>query len=60
MGDLFFDLTCATCSVEGSESFTRQNLSWLVFLNNPLCCLMNGGKTVRKWGEGEVKGGREV
>ena len=21
---------------------------------------MNGGKTVRKWGEGEVKGGREV
>ena len=36
MGDLFFDLTCATCSVEGSEYCTRQNLSWLVLLNNPL------------------------
>ena len=36
VGDLFFDLTCATCFVEGSESCTRQNLSWLVFLNNPL------------------------
>ncbi|KAM7444653.1 Cysteine-rich protein 2-binding protein [Porites harrisoni] len=29
VGDLFFDLTCATCSVEGSESCTRQNLSWI-------------------------------
>ena len=40
MGDLFFDLTCATCSVEGSESCTRQNLSWLVLLNNPLTELL--------------------
>ncbi|XP_073259585.1 cysteine-rich protein 2-binding protein-like [Porites lutea] len=29
VGDLFFDLTCANCSVEGSESCTRQNLSWI-------------------------------
>ena len=44
VGDLFFDLTCATCSVEDSESCTRQNLSWLVFLNNPLSATDKDGR----------------
>ncbi|KAJ7383028.1 Cysteine-rich protein 2-binding protein [Desmophyllum pertusum] len=29
VGDVFFDLTCAVCSSDGSDSCTRQNLSWL-------------------------------
>ena len=28
VGDVFFDLTCETCCLEGLESCTRQNLSW--------------------------------
>ncbi|RMX46220.1 hypothetical protein pdam_00023874, partial [Pocillopora damicornis] len=29
VGDVFFDLTCASCSTDGSEICTRQHLSWL-------------------------------
>lgn len=51
MGDLFFDLTCATCSVEDSESCTRQNLSWLVFLNNPLSATVVFDFESNQWDE---------